>query len=101
MTEIKIPATTPELVDEIGELRAQIAPLAERLEAFEAALKAKGPGDYAGERFESKVFTQERSNLDMKAVREKLSAQFIRAHTTTKVVSVLKTTARKLHLIAA
>lgn len=102
MTNQQTPTQSPaQIVDEIGALKAEIAPLTEKLEALEAALKAHGVGEHAGELFEAKVFEQERSNLDMKAVREKLTPQFIRAHTTTKTVIVLKVTARKLHLNVA
>jgi hypothetical protein len=80
------------LADQIGLLKAEIAPALAKLSVLEKQLKAFGVGKY----YEANVFTQERDTLDLAAVREKLSAQFIRAHTTTKEVTVLKLTARQM-----
>jgi hypothetical protein len=44
------------------------------------------------------VFVQQRDTLDMKAVRDHLSRQFIAAHTNTSDVTVLKVTARQISL---
>lgn len=85
-----------ELVDKIGELKATLAPQLAALEADLNKLKAQGVDRYTGERFEVNVFEQEQNRLDMEAVREKLSPQFIAAHTNTKVVVVAKVTARML-----
>ena len=52
-----------------------------------AEIKAQGPGKYEGESHVLTVTVAERSTLDMKAVRAKLSAQFIRAHTNIKEVT--------------
>lgn len=94
------PALTAEqiaaLVDKIGNLKAQLAPQLEQLENDLKVLKAMGPERYTGERFEVNVFEQEQNRLDMEAVREKLSPQFIAAHTNTKTVVVAKVTARML-----
>jgi hypothetical protein len=84
------------LADQIGLLKAEIAPALAKLSVLEKQLKAFGVGKFAGEYYEANVFTQERDTLDLAAVREKLSAQFIRAHTTTKEVTVLKLTARQM-----
>jgi hypothetical protein len=97
------PATAPAvdpniawLVDTIGGIKARIAPELARLKEMEAQLKAHGNGRYKGAHYEAKVFAQERNTLDMAAVREKLSPQFITAHTTTTEVTILKVTARQL-----
>jgi hypothetical protein len=69
------------LIDELGRVKAEIA----RLKVIEDSLKdqivAMGPGAYEGELFRATVSECTAERLDMKAVREKLSAQFIRAHT--------------------
>lgn len=84
-----------ELVDRIGDLAAKIAPLAEKLEELKAELAAKGRGHYEGTRYDATVSVFDRVTLDMKAVRSKLSSQFIRAHSTKSVVVQVRTTARK------
>jgi hypothetical protein len=83
-------------VDNIGIMKARIAPLLAQLKELEDHLKSFGPGRYVGARFESNVYEQERSSLDMAAVREHLSRQFIAAHTTVTEVTCIKTTARLL-----
>lgn len=85
-----------ELVDKIGMLKALLAPQLKLLEDDLAKLKAMGPKVYEGKLYEVNVFDQERNTLDMDAVREKLSPQFITAHTTTKDVRIAKVQARKL-----
>ncbi len=73
--------TIEKLVDQLGYLRAQIADL----EAVEKRLKdqiaSRGAGAYEGEVFRARVTVGERETLDMVAVREKLTPQFIKAHT--------------------
>ena len=68
-------------VDSLGVLKAQIAALEDAAKPLVAALKALGPGAYAGTLYDATVseYTQER--LDMAAVRKKLSRQFIAANT--------------------
>jgi hypothetical protein len=92
---------TPRIVDEIGMLKAHIAPFLADLKTLEAALKAHGAGRYQGRNFEATVSVSERSTLDMAAVRDKLSPQFIAAHTKTSEVTTLKVTARVLSQVAA
>jgi hypothetical protein len=95
-----IPANdqTSSLVDQIGTMKARLAPLLNQLKELEAALKAYGEGRYLGSSYEAKVFVQQRDTLDMKAVRDHLSRQFIAAHTNTSDVTVLKVTARQISL---
>lgn len=90
-----IPAELAAAVDEIGALKAQIAPLEAKLKAAQAKLKASGDGRYEGLLYDATVFTSERSTLDMDAVREKLSVQFITAHTKVSEVVTVKVTAKK------
>lgn len=84
------------LVDKIGNLKATLAPQLEQLDADLKILKAMGVERYIGDKFEVNVFDKTDSRLDMEAVREKLSPQFIAAHTTTKIVRTAKVAARML-----
>ena len=87
---------TAAIVDQIGLIKAQIAPQLEQLKELEAKLKANGPGVYTGTHFDATISTHDRDSLDMAAVRDKLSPQFIRAHTKTTKVTTLKVVARVL-----
>lgn len=82
-------------VDEIGLLKAQIAPLEAALKAAQAKLKAAGNGRYEGTLWAATVSTSERATLDLDAVREKLSVQFLTAHTRTTEVVTVRVTAKK------
>ena len=90
MTKTNVTAT----VDRLGELKARIAELEREEKELRDTVVELGPGAYEGERYRVTVSATERSTLDMEAVREKLSAQFIRAHTKTKEVTVVRVTAR-------
>ena len=90
-----IPAELAAAVDEIGVLKAAIAPLEAKLKALQAKLKAVGDGRYEGLLYDATVFTSERSTLDMAAVKEKLSVQFLTAHTSVTEVVTIKVTAKK------
>ena len=81
-------------IDRLGELKAQIADLAKLEAEVKTELKELGPGSYEGEKYRVTISDSERDTLDMTAVREKLSAQFLRAHTTTSTVRSLRVTAR-------
>lgn len=82
------------LIDSFGVLKAKMAELAIEEKALKAALAELDPGAYEGELFRLSISVADRDNLDMKAVREKLSPQFIAAHTTTTSVRTLKVSAR-------
>lgn len=76
-------------IDTLGQLLAQIADLTKQADAIKATIRELGDGAYEGDTFRVSVSTSERETLDMKAVREKLTRQFIAAHTNvTKVVTV-------------
>lgn len=92
---------TAALVDQIGALKAQLAPQLAVLKLLEDKLKAEGLGRYLGHQFEANVFEQERNTLDTAACRAKLSPQFVAAHTTTSISTILKVTARQLNLLRA
>lgn len=76
------------VIDLLGELHVRIAELEAEAKKLKAALVEIGPGKYEGKRFQA-IVTQAstRDQLDMKAVRAKLSPQFIAAHTTITPVS--------------
>jgi hypothetical protein len=90
MTKTNLTAT----IDALGALKAQIADLEKKEKALKDSLLDLDPGAYEGEFFRLSISVADRGNLDMKAVREKLSPQFIAAHTTTKSVRTLKVSAR-------
>ena len=81
-------------IDRLGELLAQIADLTREAETIKSALRTMGDGSYEGDLFRATVSTSERDTLDMKAVREHLSRQFIQAHTNTTTVTAVKVVAR-------
>lgn len=83
------------LVDDLGRLQAQIAELSAKEKAIKAALIAAGVGAYEGELFRASVSASERETLDMKAVREKLTPQFMRAHTKVTQVNTVRVSAKK------
>ena len=86
-----------DLGDKIGLIKANIAPQLDALKALETKLKAEGAGAYEGALFRATVSEYETSRLDMDAVREKLSDQFIRAHTTTTQAVKLSVKAKVLN----
>ena len=79
-------------VNKLAELKAAVAELQKEEKKLIAEIKAEGPGKYEGETHVLTVTVGERRTLDMKAVRAKLSAQFIRAHT--NITEVTKATLR-------
>jgi len=88
------------LIDRIGALKAQIAPLEKQLGKLQDELKARGPGRYEGELYDGSVFVSTRDKLDLDAVRAKLSRQFLLANTSQVEVITLKVTAKQLAIAA-
>lgn len=80
-------------IDDLGTLRAQIAELTAKEKAIKDSLDLK-PGAYEGDLFRLTISESVRETLDMAAVREKLSAQFIAAHTNRTEVRTFKLSAR-------
>jgi hypothetical protein len=89
------PSNLAKTIDALGELKAQIASLQDMEKAMKEALGELEPGAYDGHKFRLSVSVSDRETLDMDAVREKLSPQFIRAHTNTTSIRALRVTARK------
>ena len=81
-------------IDRLGYLKAQIADLKKEESALREVMLEQGPGAYEGEIFRATVSTSERETLDMAAVREKLSDQFIRAHTNVTESTTVRVVAR-------
>lgn len=82
-------------IDALGALKAQLAELQRQEKELRDVLIENGPGAYEGELFRVTVSESERETLDMEAVREKLSPQFIRAHTRVTPVVMVRVVARK------
>jgi len=89
------------IIDDLGVLKAQIANLEVQEKALKQALQDLPAGAYEGEVFRLSVSETERETLDMKAVREHLSRQFIQAHTNITPVRTLRVVARTGQKVAA
>jgi hypothetical protein len=81
-------------IDDLGVLKAQMAELAKKEKALKAALDDLAPGAYEGALYRLSISESVRETLDMDAVREKLSHQFIAAHTRATEVRTLRFSAR-------
>ena len=82
-------------VDELGTLKARIADLTTRETYLKQLIAGDGPGAHEGHDWRVTVSVSTRETLDMAAVREKLSPQFIRAHTKSTEVVTVRVTARR------
>ena len=69
------------LVNDLATLRAEKESINNREKAIIATLKHLGVGVYQGEEHKATVSEVTTERLDMEAVRNKLSSQFMRAHT--------------------
>lgn len=78
------------IVDQLGRLQAQIADLEAQADAIKTTLAICGEGAYEGALFRATVSKSERNSLDMKAVRAKLSRQFIAANTNVTAVTSVR-----------
>ena len=81
-------------IDRLGNVKAQIAALKKEEDALKAVLIDNGPGAYEGDTWRATVSVADRETLDMEAVREKLTPQFIRAHTNVTEVTSVRVVAR-------
>ena len=92
----KTKRTTAELVDELGEIKAGLAALADQEKEIIDQLKAKGVAIYQGDLFEANVFESTSSKLDREKLcrRHKLMSKWIEECTTTKPILICKVTAR-------
>jgi len=90
-----------QIIDDLGTLKARIADLEAQEKALKQALIDLPAGAYEGETFRLSISESERETLDMKAVREHLSRQFIAAHTNVTAVRTLRVAARTGQKVAA
>jgi len=77
-------------IDALGTLDDQIKEMEARYKTMKAALADLAPGKYEGDRFSLNVSESTRETLDMEAVRNHLSPQFITAHTRATPVRTLR-----------
>jgi hypothetical protein len=89
------------IIDDLGALKAAIANLEAEEKALKQALADLPAGAYEGEVFRLSISETERETLDMKAVREHLSRQFIQAHTNVTAVRTLRVASRNGKALAA
>ena len=82
-------------VDELAKVKAEIADLKEREKELRNSLIEFGPGKYEGTEHHVTVSEVERKTLDMKAVRGKLTRQFITANTNSTTSMTVKLFGRK------
>ena len=89
----------PAVIDELGAVKAKIAALIVEETKLKQQLvvyfKATGVKEFYGELFNATVSQFEQETLDMVAVRKKLSAQFIDAHTKKTPVIQVRVNAKK------
>jgi hypothetical protein len=88
-------------IDALGRIKAQISDLKIQEDALKDALMGLAPGAYEGDLFRLSVSDTTRETLDMKAVREHLSRQFVAAHTNVSEVRTLRVAARSGKALAA
>lgn len=81
-------------IDALGAIKAEIAALTLKEKALKDNLAGLAAGAYEGDLFRLAISETVRCTLDMDAVREKLSPQFIAAHTNETPVRTLKVSAR-------
>jgi len=86
--------TQAQQIDRIVKLEAQIAGLKAAQQSLIADFKKAGAGKYKGNNGILTVSVSERKTLDMKAVKLKLSPQFISAHTKKQEVVSARITVR-------
>jgi len=78
-------------VDELAQIKAQIAALQEKEKALVDALKATGKDRIIGTLHEAVISLSERVTVDTKAMSDEMKAPYLR----TALVETLKVTARK------
>lgn len=82
------------LIDDLGGLRAEMAELLKKEKEIKKQLNELGVGTFEGDLYRVAIFDSVRKVLNMKAVRAKLSPQFIRANTKEVPVRNFKPSAR-------
>ena len=72
MKKGKVVAISAGMVDELGLIKAKIADLTKVEKALVAKAKAAGYGRFEGNLFEMNIFSSDRTNVDWKAIAEKV-----------------------------
>jgi hypothetical protein len=88
--------TLEQRIDMMGQLKAQMSNLEKEYDKLKnLVVEDVGVGAFEGETFRVSISVSSRETLDMEAVRNHLSPQFIRAHTRTSETTTVRVTARK------
>lgn len=88
--------TLEQRIDMMGQMKAQMATLEKEYDKLKAlVVEDVGVGAFEGETFRVSISVSSRETLDMEAVRNHLSPQFIRAHTQVTESTTVRVTARK------
>jgi hypothetical protein len=88
--------TLEQRIDMMGQLKAQMSNLEKEYDKLKAlVIEDVGVGAFEGETFRVSISVSSRETLDMEAVRNHLSPQFIRAHTRVSESTTVRITARK------
>lgn len=82
------------LIDDYALLKAQMADLETKIKPLHDEIVALGAGAYEGIFYRVTVSQSERANLDQKAVKKKLSRQFIKSHTSYTPVTTIRISGR-------
>ena len=77
-------------IDELGMVRKEIEALKLREQELRDSIALLGAGQYDGDRFKANVTVDERQNIDLDAVREAMSPQWLRAHTFRQMVTTVR-----------
>ena len=86
---------TKAYIDRLGALNETLKTLKAEADSIKIELKKAGIEHADGDEFHLDVITQERSYLDQKAVKAKLSPQFLTAHTRVSTVRSFKVVRRE------
>jgi hypothetical protein len=88
--------TLEQRIDMMGQLKAQMSNLEKEYDKLKnLVVEDVGVGAFEGETFRVSISVSSRETLDMEAVRNHLSPQFIRAHTRVSESTTVRVTARK------
>lgn len=88
--------TLEQRIDMMGQLKAKMSNLEKEYDKLKNLIvEDVGVGAFEGETFRVSISVSNRETLDMEAVRNHLSPQFIRAHTKVTETTTVRVTARK------
>jgi hypothetical protein len=102
VVKLKTPISKTD-IDNLGFFLANAADWIKKAEEIKKRIKKAGPGSYEGLLYRATMSEYDKHTLNMKAVRAKLSAQFIRANTNVTVcqtVNVVSKQGKKMKEVA-